>query len=210
MRSYLARQLEQEEDLALVSLTLEGDEAAFGEIVRRYSPRVFQVASRFFRQRSDVEDAAQEVFLRTYTRLEEYEGRGSLEGWITRIATTTCLNLIRNTKRRPEATITNLPEAESDWLEKQMADISIERHRSAESSLVAADLADRVLSTLSPDDRLALTLLDGADFPIKKVAEMTGWSESKVKTQAFRARRRMREAVEKLLTASRKKSEEER
>lgn len=210
MRLYLARQLEQEEDLALVSLTLEGDEAAFGEIVRRYSPRVFQVASRFFRQRSDVEDAAQEVFLRTYTRLEEYEGRGSLEGWITRIATTTCLNLIRNTKRRPEATITNLPEAESDWLEKQMADISIERHRSAESSLVAADLADRVLSTLSPDDRLALTLLDGADFPIKKVAEMTGWSESKVKTQAFRARRRMREAVEKLLTASRKKSEEER
>jgi RNA polymerase sigma-70 factor, ECF subfamily len=191
--------LEQEEDLALVSLTLEGDESAFAEIVRRYSPRVFQVASRFFRRRSDVEDAAQEVFLRAYTRLTDYEGRGSLEGWMTRIATTTCLNLLRDSKRRPEATVNDLPEEESDWLENQFADLSIERHRSAETGMMAADLADRALATLSPDDRLALILIDGVGTSIKQVAEMTGWSESKVKTQAFRARRRMREAVEKLL-----------
>jgi len=191
--------LEQEEDLALVSLTLGGDEAAFAEIVRRYSPRVFQVASRFFRRRSDVEDAAQEVFLRAYTRLTDYEGRGSLEGWMTRIATTTCLNLLRDTKRRPEATLNDLPEEEGDWLENQLADLSIERHRSTESGMVAADLADRALATLSPDDRLALILLDGAGTSIKQIAEMTGWSESNVKTRASRARRRMREAVEKLL-----------
>jgi RNA polymerase sigma-70 factor (ECF subfamily) len=191
--------LEQEEDLALVSLTLGGDEAAFAEIVRRYSPRVFQVASRFFRRRSDVEDAAQEVFLRAYMRLTDYEGRGSLEGWMTRIATTTCLNLLRDSKRRPEATLNDLPEEEGDWLENQLADLSIERHRSAESGLVAADLADRALATLSPDDRLALILLDGAGTSIKQIAEMTGWSESNVKTRASRARRRMREAVEKLL-----------
>jgi RNA polymerase sigma-70 factor (ECF subfamily) len=65
--------------------------------------------------------------------------------------------------------------------------------------MVAADLADRVLDALSPDDRLVLTMIDGEDAPVKEVAEMTGWSESKVKVQAFRARRRMREAVEKLL-----------
>ena len=195
--------MEQEEDLALVSLTLGGDEAAFAEIVRRYSPRVFQVASRFFRRRSDVEDAAQEVFLRAYTRLTDYEGRGSLEGWMTRIATTTCLNLLRDSKRRPEATLNDLPEEESDWLENQLADLSIERHRSAESGMVAADLADRALATLSPDDRLALILLDGAGTSIKQITEMTGWSESKVKTRASRARRRMREAVEKLLARRR-------
>jgi RNA polymerase sigma-70 factor (ECF subfamily) len=195
--------LGQEEDLALVSLTLGGDEAAFAEIVRRYSPRVFQVASRFFRRRSDVEDAAQEVFLRAYMRLTDYEGRGSLEGWMTRIATTTCLNLLRDSKRRPEATLNDLPEEESDWLDNQLADLSIERHRSTESGMVAADLADRALATLSPDDRLALILLDGAGTSIKQIAEMTGWSESKVKTQASRARRRMREAVEKLLASRR-------
>src|SRR5262249_59131929 len=94
--------------------------------MRRYSPRVFQVASRFFRQRSDVEDAAQEVFLRAYTRLENYEGRGSLEGWLTRIATTTCLNLLRDSKRRPEATLTGLSEEEGDWLENKLANLSTE------------------------------------------------------------------------------------
>ena len=188
----------------MVNLAREGDEAAFSEVVRRYSPRVFRVASRFFRQRSDIEDAAQEIFLRAYTRLVEYEGRGSLEGWLTRIATTTCLNLLRDSKRRPEAMLADLPEGESNWLENQLADVSAERHRSTERSLLAADLADRVLATLSPDDRLALILVDGAETPIKQVAEMTGWSESKVKTQAFRARRRMREAVEKLLASRRR------
>lgn len=188
----------------MVSLALGGDERAFAEIVRRYSRRVFQVASRFFRQRSDVEDAAQEAFLRAYTRLADYESRGSLEGWLTRIATTTCLNLLRDSKRRPEATLTEAPEEQSDWMENQLADLSIERHRSTESGLVAADLADRALATLSPDDRLALILIDGAESSIKQVAEVTGWSESKVKTQAFRARRRMREAVEKLLARTRR------
>ena len=207
MNLHLVDQLEQATDLTLVNFARKGDEAAFAEIMRRYSPRVFQVASRFFRRRSDVEDAAQEVFLRAYTRLADYEGRGSLEGWLTRIATTTCLNLLRNSKRRPEATLADLPEGESDWLENQLVEFSAERHRSTESGLVAADLADRVLATLSPDDRLTLMLLDGAGTPIKQVAEMTGWSESKVKTKAFRARRRMREAVEKLLAGKRKESQ---
>jgi RNA polymerase sigma-70 factor (ECF subfamily) len=200
----LENPLEQAADLALAERAREGDEAAFAEIVRRYSPRVFRVASRFFRRRNDVEDAAQEIFLRAYTRLADFEGRGSMEGWLTRIATTTCLNLLRDSQRRPEATLSDMPEGAHDWLENQLADVSAERHRSTENNLVAADLADRVLATLSPDDRLALLLVDGAETPIKQVAEMTGWSESKVKVQAFRARRRMREALERLLAGKRR------
>jgi RNA polymerase sigma-70 factor (ECF subfamily) len=155
--------------------------------------------SRYFRERSLAEEAAQETFLRAYTRLEDYTGAGSFEGWLTRIATTTCLNLIRNSQRRPEATAGSLSEEESDWLQNQMASAAITRHQSTESSRTAADLADRVLSTMSADDRVVLLLVDGEETPIKQVAEMTGWSESKVKVQAFRARRRMREAVEKLI-----------
>ena len=192
--------LEQASDLELAKLAQETDETAFAEIVRRYSPRVFQVASRFFRERTQVEDASQEVFLRAYTHLADYEGRGSLEGWLTRIATTTCLNLLRASQRRPESELAEMPEAEAEWLDNHLAGISAERHRSAEKSREAADLADRVLSTLSPDDRLVLMLVDADETPIKDVASATGWSESKVKVQAFRARRRMREAVEKLLT----------
>jgi RNA polymerase sigma-70 factor (ECF subfamily) len=176
-----------------------GDEDAFGEIVRRYSPRVFHFASRFFRQRSLVEEAAQEVFLKAFTQLGSFEGRGSMEGWFTRITTNTCLNLLRSAKRRPELTVSNLSEDESGWLESKYAGAAEEEFRSTERSKVAADLTERVLETMSADDRLVLTLVDGEDVPVKEVAQLTGWSESKVKVQAFRARRRMREAVEKLL-----------
>jgi RNA polymerase sigma-70 factor (ECF subfamily) len=183
----------------LAQLARAGDEAAFAEIVRRYSPRVFRFASRFFRQRSVVEEAAQEVFMKAFTQLGSYEARGSMEGWLTRITTNTCLNMLRSAKRRPELTVSNLTEDENNWLETKLSRAAAESFKSSERSLVAADLADRVMQNLSPDDRLVLTLVDGEDASIKEVAGMTGWSESKVKVQAFRARRRMREAVEKLL-----------
>jgi RNA polymerase sigma-70 factor, ECF subfamily len=168
--------------------------------VRRYSARVFRIASRFFRQRSQVEESAQEIFLRAYTRLADYEGRGSFEGWLTRIATSTCINQIRHNKRRPE--FIDLTAEEADWLEEKLTTTADSRQRSVEDNLVAADLANKVLETLSSDDRLVLTLIDGEEFSVKEVAEMTGWSEAKVKVRAFRARRRMREAVEKLLKVS--------
>jgi RNA polymerase sigma-70 factor (ECF subfamily) len=175
-----------------------GDESAFAEIVRRYSPRVFSVASRFFRQRSLVEEAAQEIFLKAYTQLGSFEGRGSLEGWLTRIATNTCLNMVRSSKRRPELTVSDLTDDEEGWLNQQSAGDGREQ-ASVENSLVAADLADRLLAVLPPEDQQALLMIDGEDASIKEVAEATGWSESKVKVRAFRARKKLREAMEKLL-----------
>jgi len=175
----------------------DGDESAFAEMVRRYSPRVFSVASRFFRQRSLVEEAAQEVFLKAFTQLGSFEGRGSLEGWLTRIATNTCLNMVRGAKRRPEFTVSDLTEDEQSWLDHQPIDRS--ERMSVENNLVATDLADRLLSVLSPEDQQALLMIDGEKASIKEVAEATGWSESKVKVRAFRARRKVREAMEKLL-----------
>jgi RNA polymerase sigma-70 factor, ECF subfamily len=183
--------------LDLARQAQDGDESAFAEIVRRYSPRVFSVASRFFRQRSLVEEAAQEVFLKAYTQLGSFEGRGSFEGWLTRIATNTCLNMIRGAKRRPESTVSDLTNDEQNWLEQQSGDGS--ERLSVENNLVAADLADRLLSVLPPEDQQALLMIDGEDASIKEVAEATGWSESKVKVRAFRARRKLREAMENLL-----------
>ena len=175
-----------------------GDESAFAEIVRRYRPRVFSVASRFFRQRSLVEEAAQEVFLKAFTQLGSFEGRGSMEGWLTRIATNTCLNMVRGAKRRPEFTVSDLTQDEQSWLDQQSAG-NDGLQPSVENSVVATDLADRLLAVLSPEDQQALLMIDGEDASIKEVAEATGWSESKVKVRAFRARRKVREAMEKLL-----------
>lgn len=168
--------------------------------MRRHGPRVFRTASKFFRRREHVEEAAQEIFLKAFTQLDAYEERGSFEGWLTRIATNTCLNLIRSAKRRPELTASDLSEDESSWLENNLAGAAVERQQSAERGMVAADLTERVFETMSPDDRLVLMLMDGEDAPVKEVAAATGWSESNVKVKAMRARRRMREAVEKLLS----------
>lgn len=186
-------------DLDLARQAQAGDESAFAEIVRRYSPRVFSVASRFFRQRSVVEEAAQEVFLKAYTQLGSFEGRGSFEGWLTRIATNTCLNMVRGAKRRPEFSVADLTDDENQWLDQQSAGEGNEQP-SVENNVVAADLADRLLSVLSPEDQQTLLMIDGEQASIKEVAEVTGWSESKVKVRAFRARRKVREAMEKLLS----------
>ena len=183
----------------LARLAREGDESAFAEIMRRYSPRVFSFASRFFRERSQVEDAAQEVFLKAFTELGGFEGRGSMEGWLTRITTNTCLNILRSTKRRPELMGSDLSDDESNWLDGQMFGLANEQHQSSERGMVAADLAGKVLATLPAEDQMVLTMMEGEDASVKEMVKLTGWSESKVKVKAFRARRRMREAVEQLL-----------
>jgi RNA polymerase sigma-70 factor (ECF subfamily) len=106
--------------------------------------------------------------------------------------------MVRGAKRRPEFTVSDLTEDEQGWLEQQSASEGLER-TSIENSLVAADLADRLLGVLPPEDQQALLMIDGEDASIKEVAEATGWSESKVKVRAFRARRKLREAMERLL-----------
>lgn len=175
------------------------DEAAFAEIVRRYSPRVFRIAGRFYRRKSLAEEAAQEIFLRAFVQIKNYEGRGSLEGWLTRIAVTTCLNLLRSAKRQPELTISELTNEETVWLEERIVNASAENYRSEEDKIVAADLLDRLFNNLPPEDSMLLTMIDGEGESVKTVAEITGWSESNVKVKAFRARRRIREALQKLL-----------
>jgi RNA polymerase sigma factor (sigma-70 family) len=175
--------------------------------MRRHGPRVFRTASRFFRRREQVEEAAQEIFLKVFTQLDTYEARGSFEGWLTRIATNTCLNLLRSARRRPELTASDLSEDEGAWLENRMAGAAAERQQAVERGMVAADLAERVLETMSPDDRVVLMLMDGEEASVKEVSQATGWSESNVKVKAMRARRRMREAVEKLLSRGAKSAD---
>jgi len=188
-------------DADLARAAVQGDETAFGEIVRRYSPRVFSFSSRFFRRYDLIEEAAQEVFMKAFTQLKKFEGRGSLEGWLTRITVTTCINILRSTKPQNELMVSDLTEDETAWLDNKLANVSSANYQNEEDKLIAADLVSRVLETLPPEDVLILQLIDGEGASIKEASATTGWSESKVKIKAFRARRRMREAVQKLLNA---------
>lgn len=197
----MAEEYQNISDIELVRRAAAGEEMAFAEIVRRYGARVFSFAARFFRRYEMVEEAAQEVFLKAFTQLKNYEGRGSLEGWLTRITVTTCINLLRSGKKFPERTISDLTEDETNWLEEKIFNSSAAEYRREEDKLIAADLVHRVLETLPPEDAFVLTMIDGEGASVKEVAIATGWSQSNVKVKAFRARKRMREALEKLLKA---------
>ena len=156
------------------------------------------MAHRFFRDRSQAEDAAQETFLKAFAQMKSFAGLGSMEGWLTRIATNTCLNILRAAGRRPELVTVDLSENETEWLER-VSDSSRAQPLDAEQKVIAVDLAERLLESLQLEVRLALTMIDGEGASVNEVAEVTGWSESKVKVRAFRARKKAREALEKLL-----------
>lgn len=156
------------------------------------------MAHRFFRDRSQAEEAAQETFLKAFAQFKSFAGRGSMEGWLTRITTNTCLNMLRSAKRRPELVTSDLSEDETAWLEN-VSNSSGAQSLNAEQKLVVANLAERVMETLTPEDRLALTMIDGEGASVNEVAEVTGWSESKVKVRAFRARKKARQVLERLL-----------
>jgi len=106
--------------------------------------------------------------------------------------------MLRSAKRRPEVVTADLSDDETEFLDTVSSQVRGQT-LDAEQKVVAVDLAERLLETLSPEDRLALMMIDGEGASVNEVAEVTGWSESKVKVRAFRARKKAREALEKLL-----------
>jgi RNA polymerase sigma-70 factor (ECF subfamily) len=107
--------------------------------------------------------------------------------------------MLRAAQRRPELVTADLSEDESGWLEKKASEAPGNQQPDVEQQVIAADLAERLLQTLPPEDRLALTMIDGEGASVNEVAQLTGWSESKVKIRAFRARKKAREALARLL-----------
>lgn len=197
-REPLLKDYEQLSDSELTVRSCAGDEEAFAEIVRRYTPRVFMFVGKFFNQRSIIEEVAQEVFLRVFTQLDSYAHKGSFEGWLTRITINTCINQLRSRRRENELTVSALDEEdEVSWIERKINNASSDN--SNEDRLVAIDLLNRVLGKIPAEDRAVLILIDAEGYSIKEVAEIMGWGESKVKIKAFRARRKVREAIEKLI-----------
>jgi len=78
-------------------------------------------------------------------------------------------------------------------------EVARDRHSSSERQRDAAEIAERLLSKLEPEDRLVVVLIDRDGFSVKEVSEMTGWGQSKVKVRAFRARRVLRAAMKRLV-----------
>lgn len=177
-------------DEQLVQAVLGGDESAFAEIFERYKRPMTRTVSRFFRDRSDIEECVQQCFTKAYFSLKNYRGGEdrSFPAWMTRIAVNVCYDEFRRRGRRPESLFTEMSDAENDYLET----VADGRRPSVESSLVASQLAEKVLAGLDAKDRLAMTLVYAQDYTLNEVADVIGITTSNLKSRLFRCRNQIR------------------
>ncbi len=103
------------DDAALVVASQKGDQAAFGEIVRRYQRAVHRLAWSLTRNASDADDLAQEAFVRAWGAIGRFEIGQPLYPWLARIVTNQAFSLFRHRRRRPETSIEPLVEAGQQW-----------------------------------------------------------------------------------------------
>jgi RNA polymerase sigma-70 factor (ECF subfamily) len=178
----------------LIAAVLRGDAASFEPLVQKYSPRVFATARRYARRESEVEDIAQEVWLKAFSKLKGFRGEAPFEHWLMRMTVRTCYDFLRGHQRNRESSFSDLSEPENDWLDWFVA----APETAGDHADAAKLLIDRVLEKLSPSARLVITLLEIEDRSVKEIAELTGWSVPLVKVRAFRARGEMRKIVAKM------------
>jgi len=178
----------------LIAAVLAGDAASFEPLVQKHSPRVFATARRYARRESEVDDIAQEVWLKAFEKLKSFRGEAPFEHWLMRLTVRTCYDFLRGHQRNREASFTDLYEPESDWLERFVT----QPEAVSENADAARLLVARILERLSPPARLVITLLEIEDRSVKEVAALTGWSVPLVKVRAFRARAEMRKVLAKL------------
>src|SRR5579871_6068988 len=170
---------EQSFDLAgCLSRVRQRDQDAARELVEHLYPLVIRIVRSHLPRRVAEEDLAQEVFLKMFTRLDQYQGAVPFPHWVSRIAVTTCIDHLRAQKRRPEFRWADLGENEAEVLEAVTAD---ESGAAPDDALAARELVHRLLNELKPDDRMVITLLDLEQKTIAEISALTGWNQSLVK-----------------------------
>ena len=138
------------DDDALVAASQRGDQAAFGEIVRRYQRAVHRLAWSLTRNASDADDLAQETFVRAWGAIGRFERGQPLYPWLARIVTNQAFSLFRHRRRRPETSIEPLVEAGRQWgVDDDPADHSERSARDVRLRECFAELADEHQAVLA-------------------------------------------------------------
>ena len=171
------------------------DELAARELVEHLHPLVIRIVRAHLPRRVAEEDLAQEVFLKMFTRIEQYQGSVPFTHWVSRIAVTTCIDQLRAQKRRPELRWADLSEREAEVLDAVSAS---ESEAAPDQAVAARELVDRLLAELKPQDRLVIQMLDLEQKSVAQISEITGWHSSLVKVRAFRARRKLQKLFAEL------------
>ncbi|HEY1792644.1 MAG TPA: RNA polymerase sigma factor [Opitutaceae bacterium] len=164
------------------------DQAAAKDLVEHLHPLVIRIVRAHLPQRVSEEDLTQDIFLKMFSRIEQYQGAVPFTHWVSRIAVTTCIDQLRAQKRRPELRWADLSEGEAEVLTQSMSSDDDVRPGDAVAS---RELLHKLLGQLKPEDRLVIQYLDLEQRSVAEIASLTGWSKTLVKVRAFRARRKL-------------------
>src|SRR5437762_10358735 len=176
-------------DRELVRRAQREDKEAFEELVRRHQHRVFAVAGGIVRRREDVEDVAQQVFVKAYFSLKRFDQRAAFSTWLYKITVNECWDMLRKRKVRPLV-------YEADLSEEQARQVISSAEKSKDQPdisdrLEARQRLERLLDGLDERDRLMLILKEVEGFSIEEIAEVLDLNANTVKVRLFRARRRV-------------------
>jgi RNA polymerase sigma-70 factor (ECF subfamily) len=173
----------------------DGDQQAARLLVEHLYPQVIRIVRARLPKRGGEEDLAQDVFLKMFSRIDQYQGQVPLAHWVSRIAVTTCIDALRAQQRRPELRWADLSEAEADMLD---AVLTREDAGDAGDAMASHELVHKLLDELSPQDRLVIQYLDLEQKTLVEIREITGWNTTLIKVRAFRARRKLQKLFQQL------------
>ena len=185
----------RDNDRELVKRAQKEDKEAFEELVRRHQARVFAVAGGILRNKEDVEDIAQQVFLKAYFSLKRFDQRAAFSTWLYKITVNECWDLLRKRKVRPLL-------YEADLSEEQARQYGASEERAEQAQDVSERLEkrqelERLLDCLEERDRTMLVLKEVQGFSVEEIAEFLGINGNTVKVRLFRARQRITERLKR-------------
>ncbi|QSH41448.1 RNA polymerase sigma factor [Lentisphaerota bacterium ZTH] len=188
-------------DLSIVKNIINGKTEDFTELVERYSSKVFSiVGSRV--PVSDIDDVAQEVFIRAFKSLKTYSGVKPFENWLAVIAIRCCCDFWRkNSRRREFYAPKDQPEVQTEWLELMSQSLSQAIHADNVRTKEAREFLKWTMNKLSLEDRTLIEMVYFEGRTLKEASEVLQWGESKTKVRAMRARNRMRDILKEITEA---------
>jgi len=153
--------------------------------------RVSKIVQRHI-PRKDVEEIAQETFVRAYRSLQTFRGKSDFSQWLSAIAVRSCYDYWRKAYRSREIPMSTLTEKHESWLEDVLSDASEQAQEDGEDlQTEAKDLLNWALAQLSAEERMVIELVYLEGLSVKEAAVLLGWSVANVKVRSFRSRRKL-------------------
>ena len=165
------------------------DEEAARQLLEHVYPQVMRIIATKLPRRDAPEDLAQEIFLKMFTKLDQYRGNVPFEHWVSRIAFNHCLNALRAQQSRPEWRWADLTPEQAETLDNVLTAPSDCPHPA--QAMAARELVEKLLEVLEPADQWLIRLLELEERSVEQVRSLTGWSSTRIRVRAFRARRKL-------------------